>query len=88
MKKVLLVSAIAALCSHSVLAEVNISGFASVMGGKLTSGSGVPEFGLGPTFLANYPTVGVYEDEWTFKPDSKFGLQLSADLTEIGRAHV
>ena len=41
MKKVLLVTAIAAVCSHSVLAEVNISGFASVMGGKMTSGTGV-----------------------------------------------
>lgn len=82
MKKVLLMTAIAAVCSHSVLAEVNISGFASVMGGKLTSGTGVPEFGLGPKFLANYPIVGVYEDEWTFKPDSKFGLQMTADLAE------
>jgi hypothetical protein len=82
MKKVLLATAMTALLSHSVMAEVNISGFASVMGGKLTSGTGVPEFGLGPTFLANYPTVGVYEDEWTFKPDSKFGLQLTADLSE------
>lgn len=53
MKKVLLVTAIAMLCSYPVQAEVNISGFASVMGGKLTSGTGVPEFGLEPTFLAN-----------------------------------
>ena len=56
MKKVLLVTAIATVCSHSVLAEVNISGFASVMGGKLTSGTGVPEFGSTPS-LANLISI-------------------------------
>lgn len=82
MKKLLVVTAVAAICSSPAQAEVDISGFASVMGGKLTSGTGVELFGLEPTFLANYPTVGVYESEWTFKPDSKFGLQMTAELTE------
>ncbi len=81
MKKVLLVTAIAACVSGLVKAEVDVSGFASVVGGKVLSGSGVPGF-VGPTFLATYPTVGVYEEEWSFKPDSKFGLQFTADLTE------
>jgi hypothetical protein len=81
MKKVLLVAAIAACVSGLVKAEVDVSGFASVAGGKVLSGSGIPGF-VGPTFLATYPTVGVYEEEWSFKPDSKFGLQFSADLTE------
>lgn len=71
-----------ALLSTAPMAEVNISGFASVVGGKVLSGDGVPEFGLGPTFLANYPIVGVYDKDWSFKPDSKYGLQFSADLTE------
>lgn len=71
-----------ALLSGNAGAEINISGFASVVGGKVLSGDGVPEFGLGPTFLANYPIVGVYEEDWTFKPDSKYGLQFSADLSE------
>lgn len=81
MKKVLLVTAIAACFSSLAQAEVDVSGFASVAGGKVLSGSGVPGF-VGPTFLATYPTVAVYEEEWSFKPDSKFGLQFSADLTE------
>lgn len=66
----------------TALAEVNISGFATIAGGRVLSGSGVDEFGLPPTFLANYPQVGAYEEEWSFKPDSRFGLQISADLAE------
>ena len=81
MKKLVLAVSMAAICSSVAQAEVNISGFASVMGGKVTSGTGVPGF-VGPTFVANYPTVGVYEEEWSFKPDSKFGLQFTTDLTE------
>ena len=83
MKTSLIAAALAAgVVSGSVCADVDISGFASVVGGKVISGEGVPEFGLEPTFLANYPIVGFYEEDWSFKPDSKYGLQISADLTE------
>lgn len=64
------------------LAEITMSGFATIAGGRVLSGSGVEEFGLPATFLANYPQVAVYEEEWSFKPDSRFGLQISADLLE------
>jgi hypothetical protein len=70
------------LLSGAVLAEVNVSGFASVVGGRVLEGSGVEEFDLGPTFLADYPLVGAYEEEISFKPDTLFGLQFSADLLE------
>lgn len=81
MKKALLVTTIVSCLTSLSHAEVNISGFGSVVGGKVLSGSGVPGF-VGPSFLATYPTVAVYEEEWSFKPDSKFGLQFTSDLTE------
>ena len=74
------------LLSSSAYAEVNISGFASVVGGQVLDGTGVDEFGLGPTFLADYPLVGKYEEELTFNPDTLFGLQFSADLMDGLRA--
>ncbi|MDP5143867.1 porin [Rheinheimera baltica] len=84
MKKSLLsgISSIVLLLPYTAMAEINISGFATIAGGRVLSGSGVEEFGLPPTFLANYPQVGVYEEEWSFKPDSRMGLQLSADLMD------
>lgn len=81
-KSMVVLSVLAALAAGTAKAEVNVTGFASVYGGKVLSGTGVADFGLGPTFLATYPTVGVYEDSWSFKPDSKYGLQFSADLGE------
>ncbi|MFD2166557.1 porin [Thalassotalea euphylliae] len=82
-KTALLVAALStsviSLSSHS---EINLSGFASINAGKVLSGDGVPQFGLPPTFLADYPIVSVYEEEWDFDPESLFGLQVSADLME------
>lgn len=81
MNKSLMVLAVsAALAAGTAQAEISVTGFASVYGGKVLSGTGVEDFGLGPTFLATYPTVGYYEDAWSFKPDSKYGLQFSSDL--------
>ncbi len=62
------------------LAEVNVSGFASINAGKVLSGSGVPQYGLEPQFLADYPLVSVYTEEISFEPESLFGLQVSADI--------
>ena len=61
-------------------AEIKISGFATVAGGKVLSGDGLN--GADPSFLANYPLVAVYEEDWSFKPESRMGLQVSADLLE------
>ncbi|ABE53897.1 hypothetical protein Sden_0607 [Shewanella denitrificans OS217] len=74
------------LLSTTAYAEVNVSGFASVVGGQVLDGTGVAEFDLGPTFLADYPLVGKYEEEITFDPDTLFGLQFSADLMDGLRA--
>lgn len=82
MKLKLAVSIGALLLSSPVLAEVTISGFASIVGGQVIEGSGVDEFDLPPTFLADYPLVGAYEEELSFKPDTLFGLQFSADLLD------
>lgn len=83
MNKSVRLSAMAlALVIFPASAEVKISGFATVAGGRVLSGSGVEDFGLPPTFLATYPQVGVYEEEWSFKPDSRIGLQISADLMD------
>lgn len=83
MKTSLLFTAVTlALVSASASAAVDISGFATVAGGKVLSGSGVDDFGLPPQFLANYPQVAVYDQDWSFKPDTRIGLQLSADLME------
>ncbi|MFC3033834.1 porin [Pseudoalteromonas fenneropenaei] len=71
-----------ALTSQLSYADVNITGFASVNAGKVLSGSGVPQFGLEPTFLADYPIVSAYTKDWSFEPESLIGLQVNADLGE------
>lgn len=76
MKKKIAIVISSLFLTSSAVAEVHISGFASVVGGQVLEGSGVEEFGLGPSFLADYPLVGVYEEEISFKPDTLFGLSL------------
>ena len=75
-------SLVTLLCTAcmSIQAEINLSGFASVNAGRVLSGSGVEQFGVPSTFLADYPIVSAYEEEWDFTPESLFGLQISADL--------
>lgn len=63
-------------------ADINFSGFASINAGKVMSGTGVPQFGVPPTFLADYPLVSAYSKDLSFKPESLFGLQISADLMD------
>ncbi len=72
------------ICSlnFSVYADVNLTGFASINGGKVLSGTGVPHYGVEPTFLADYPIVSAYTEDFSFKPETLFGLQFSADLSE------
>jgi hypothetical protein len=82
MKKKIAIVISSLFLASTAVAEVNISGFASIVGGQVLEGSGVEEFDLGPSFLADYPLVGVYEEEISFKPDTLFGIQFSADLME------
>lgn len=68
--------------SHTAIAEINFTGFASINAGKVLSGSGLPQANLPPTFLADYPYVSAYDEDISFEPETLFGLQLSADLME------
>jgi len=72
-------------------AELRFNGFASVAAGKtLSEGSGLERssttgavIGVSDnTFTADSPTSGAYDDDISFKPDTIFGLQISADLGE------
>ncbi len=72
--------AASAMITLSAHADVNLSGFASINAGKVLSGDGVEQFGVPPTFLADYPIVSAYEEEWSFEPESLFGLQVGANL--------
>ena len=68
MKKLSVAVAIcAALASSYASAEVRINGFASIVGGKS---------------LDSDQTLYGYDDDISFKNESKFALQLSADLQE------
>ncbi|QBG36205.1 porin [Litorilituus sediminis] len=77
-------TSLASLCLISTcsLAEVNISGFSSINVGKVLSGTGVEHYGIEPTFLADYPNVSAYNEEWDFEPESLFGIQFDADLMD------
>lgn len=70
-------------------ADIRFNGFASVVGGMTLNEGTVP----GPefpaviplpesetTFTADRTTAGIYDDEWSFDPDSNYGLQIMADL--------
>ena len=60
-------------------ADVRLNGFASVVGG-MTLSEGELSNGELATFVADDPSGGVYDDDLSFRPDSVFGLQISADL--------
>ena len=77
-----LAAATSCLISMLSLAEINLSGFASINAGKVLSGTGVEHYGVPPTFLADYPIVSAYSEEWDMAPESLFGLQITADLND------
>ena len=54
-----------------VLADERISGYASIVAGRA---------GNGTEFLADYPKAGVYDDAWSFSPDTSIGLQFNTAL--------
>jgi len=70
------------LVNNYASADINFSGFASFNAGKVLSGTGVPQFDVPPSFLADYPVVSIYDEDISFKPESLFGLQVRADLTD------
>jgi len=63
------------LCGFEVLAEVSLSGYSSIVAGKVTSGDN-------DRFLADFPKVGIYDSDWSFTPDTSVGVQLKIDMDE------
>ena len=62
--------------------EINLTGFASINAGTVLSGSGVPQYDVPPTFLADYPLVSAYTEDWDYTPESLFGVQISGNMGE------
>jgi hypothetical protein len=52
-----------------------------VNAGKVLNGTGVEHYGVPVTFLADYPIVSAYEDEWSLDPESLFSLQIMAEMS-------
>lgn len=57
-----------------VVAEIKLNGFGSLVAGHVTEGS---------EFLADYPKTGIYDDDWSFSPDSTLGLQFSSYFMNV-----
>jgi len=51
--------------------DIDVSGFASIAVGKVTSGD---------RYLADYPKTGVYDEDFSYSPDSSLGIQLAANV--------
>lgn len=67
--------------AHAV--DFTYNGFATVAVGKTISGVSQDYLDINcPCFISNYPEVGVYENKWTAKPDSKLGLQGTMKVTD------
>ena len=64
---------IALLVNMSAQAEVNVNGFGSLFAGRVTEGN---------EFLADYPKTGIYDNDWSFTPDSTLGIQFSSYFTD------
>lgn len=71
-----------ALCGNDAKSEINFSGFISVNAGKVLSGTGVPQYDVPPTFLADYPIVSSYDEDWSFTPESLIGIQANGNLAQ------
>jgi len=54
-------------------ADISLNGYASIVAGRVTTGT---------EFLADYPKAGVYDNDWSFSPDTTVGVQLIANLND------
>lgn len=71
---------------------IRINGFASIVGGMTTNEGTARNININTnpissaeapaTYRADGVTEGIYDDKLSFKPDTNFGLQLSADLSQ------
>ena len=74
LSKLMLVSSLALALSSAANAEVNFSGY-----GSIVAGMGLNE---DERFTADFFEVGQYEDKVTFKPESMIAIQMTADIDE------
>lgn len=61
------------MAGHVAKADSKITGFASFAAGTVLQGD---------AFLADYPNTGVYDNDWSFTPDSTIGIQLKTDIAD------
>ena len=57
----------------TVLADESLSGYASIVAGRTTNGN---------EFLADYPKAGIYDDNWSFSPDTSIGVQFNTKVND------
>ncbi len=83
--KLCLIAAASIIANGSQAADIRMNGFLSVGGGLVTD-AGKAGDGQGnevdATYEADVVTNGVYDDDISFRPDSNYGLQITADLSD------
>lgn len=70
------------LTSTGNAGEVSFNGFLSAFGGKALETEDNPNAYPCNCPIADYPFVGIYEDEWTFDADTTFGLQANFTIND------
>jgi hypothetical protein len=73
--KHLLLLAITLVWASGIMANdrLFISGFGSIIGSQVVDGSG---------YVADYPNIGVYDDQFDVGQESKLGLQARATISD------
>lgn len=84
-----------AAIAQDASSDFKVTGFVSVVGGKVISGdaNGVPIAGEKcPCYTADWGNAGIYRDNFSLKPESRAGIQLNykptADLSLVGQVVV
>lgn len=79
--KTLAISTLLFSCSSAIGVEVEYSGFGSITAGRVISSAANPNSSMagrgysGAAYMADYPNVGIYEGDWSLRPESLLGLQ-------------
>lgn len=84
MNRTAFVVGLLSVSSLPVSADMHLSGFGSVVGAQAVDGSG---------YIADYPNLGIYDDDLDFSQESRFGAQaiyffdekLSATIQGVAR---
>lgn len=63
--------------------EFYFSAFATLAGGKVLNGEGPTRENPDPIFLASYPNVSIYDEDFSLTPESRIGLQAIVDFNDI-----